>query len=161
MKIVLKWIWKTIFITIIFQEIVQYILKWIMILSTLGCPIFQYDETYHPLNRWDVMLPLGKLTVFRYPNIRYPGLVNIQKTIENGPFIVDYPLKIVIFHSFLYVYRRIIRYKQIADISSCHCFIPIMWASYQISSQAELCHHITFLIVFLSSQAWMCIQLSH
>jgi hypothetical protein len=67
----------------------------VMIWSTLGCPIFQYDEKYHPF-RWDVMLPLGKLTVFRYP-----GLVNIQKAIENGPFIVDYPLKIVIFHSYV------------------------------------------------------------
>ena len=38
----------------------------------------------------------------------YPP-VNIQKAIENGPFIVDlliYPFKMVIFHRFLYVYQR-------------------------------------------------------
>ena len=37
----------------------------------------------------------------------YP-LVNIQKAIENGPSkYLIYPLKMVIFHSFLYVYQRV------------------------------------------------------
>ena len=36
----------------------------------------------------------------------YP-LVNIQKAIENGHFWLIYPLKLVIFHSFLYVCQRV------------------------------------------------------
>ena len=33
-------------------------------------------------------------------NNGYP-LVNIQKAIENGPFIVDLPIKNVVFHSYV------------------------------------------------------------
>jgi len=38
--------------------------------------------------------------------MQYP-LVNIQKAIENGPFIVDLPMKMVIFHSYGTVYQRV------------------------------------------------------
>ena len=33
-------------------------------------------------------------------NLMTPPLVNLHKAIENGPFVVDLPMKLVIFHSY-------------------------------------------------------------
>ena len=45
---------------------------------------------------------MGKVTIHYYP------LVMTNIAIENGPFIVDFPIENGdIFHSFLYVYQRV------------------------------------------------------
>ena len=51
-----------------------------------------------------VMLSTG----MSHPVFQLPGLVNIQKAIEHGHFIVDLPIKsMVIFNSKLLVYQRV------------------------------------------------------
>ena len=46
---------------------------------------------------------IGKST-----NKHLPGLVNIEKAIENDPVeIVSFPISMVIFHSCLYAYQRV------------------------------------------------------
>ena len=73
---------------------------------------------FHPLTLWPlvhggssdylgyffVMLSTG----MSHPVFQLPGLVNIQKAIEHGHFIVDLPIKsMVIFNSKLLVYQRV------------------------------------------------------
>ena len=40
-------------------------------------------------------------------NSIFPSGKHTSIAIEHGPFIVDLPIKVVIFHSFLYVYQRV------------------------------------------------------
>jgi hypothetical protein len=52
---------------------------------------------------------MGSYGDFNGINGTYP-LVNIQKAIENGDYSGFYPLKMVMFHSFLYVYQRVMEF---------------------------------------------------
>ena len=60
---------------------------------------------------WLVRLPVFFVmlsTGMSHPVFQLPGLVNIQKAIEHGHFIVDLPIKsMVIFNSKLLVYQRV------------------------------------------------------
>jgi hypothetical protein len=64
------------------------------------------------------------------PNL-YP-LVNIQKAIENGLFIVDFPIKnMVIFHSYVNVYQRVKSHSIVPIYPNCVMAtladLPLQW----------------------------------
>ena len=46
----------------------------------------------------------------------YYPLVNRQKAIEHGPFIVDLPIKTVIFHSYVSLPEGIIGFPTLVDV---------------------------------------------
>ena len=53
-----------------------------------------------------VSWPRGFFLRLNQQKLVYP-LVNIQKAIENGPFIVNLPIKVVIFNKVMLVYQRV------------------------------------------------------
>ena len=100
---------------------------WETSICNLHCHYCNLDSNRYPLKMCDILESIRCTSVIQSmgkstkpsANLKRPTknelgtknmypLVNKQFAIENGPFSsLIYPLKIVIFHSFLYVYQRV------------------------------------------------------